>query len=415
MTDLTTGSRYYLKNNQSTETLVPDELTGELMRESQVHFLHLNAVEVAVQLTLQDFAIFTQIESTEYVDDLFQLHSKYGTPHLTQFSEVTSLSFSLSYPSNRSVSCSLGSSDWFPCSWWTARCSGWWRRSARSRISCGGCEPSNNSSKSPASAKSARTSTRCSTSYRGWATAPCLVSSRRGRSCPASTSDSSRTCRISWIHPATCPNTAISSPAKPFNLPWSVPFHCRLSLCHCWLDPIGSVGSLLFSFLFFFFSGINIRWLWGCRFRSSRWWRRTWRSSTWATTRASTVSSTSRSCAWSPRRCDPCRTCARRPTTCSPCSSWAVSLRQPPWWPWISWRPDREWPVALPTITVTTTCRRRRPPRSSVARSRRPCLRPRRCSKRPRWSAVSKPTSPTWRFLHASESFWYIYMIECTE
>ena len=111
MTDLTTGSRYYLKNNQSTETLVPDELTGELMRESQVHFLHLNAVEVAVQLTLQDFAIFTQIESTEYVDDLFQLHSKYGTPHLTQFSEVTSLSFSLSYPSNRSASCSMGSSD----------------------------------------------------------------------------------------------------------------------------------------------------------------------------------------------------------------------------------------------------------------------------------------------------------------
>ena len=82
------ASRYYLKNNQSTETLVPDELAGELMRESQVQFLHLNAVEVAVQLTLQDFAIFTQIESTEYVDDLFQLRSKYGTPHLSQFSEV---------------------------------------------------------------------------------------------------------------------------------------------------------------------------------------------------------------------------------------------------------------------------------------------------------------------------------------
>ena len=67
---------------------MPDELAGELMRESQVHFLQLNAVEVAVQLTLQDFAIFTQIESTEYVDDLFQLRSKYGTPHLSQFSEL---------------------------------------------------------------------------------------------------------------------------------------------------------------------------------------------------------------------------------------------------------------------------------------------------------------------------------------
>ena len=87
------ASRYYLKNNQSTETLVPDELAGELMRESQVHFLHLNAVEVAVQLTLQDFAIFTQIESTEYVDDLFSLRSKYGTPHLSQFSEVCRTKF----------------------------------------------------------------------------------------------------------------------------------------------------------------------------------------------------------------------------------------------------------------------------------------------------------------------------------
>jgi Rap guanine nucleotide exchange factor 2 len=94
---ISVASRYYLKNNHSTETLVPDELAGELMLQSQVQFLHLNAVEVAVQLTLQDFAIFTQIESTEYVDDLFQLRSKYGTPHLSQFSEVShfDLRFSL--------------------------------------------------------------------------------------------------------------------------------------------------------------------------------------------------------------------------------------------------------------------------------------------------------------------------------
>lgn len=80
--------RYYLKDNLSTETLVPDDLKTELAKESQVQFLQLNAVEVAVQLTLQDFAIFTQIESTEYIDDLFQLRSKYGTPRLTEFSEV---------------------------------------------------------------------------------------------------------------------------------------------------------------------------------------------------------------------------------------------------------------------------------------------------------------------------------------
>ncbi|XP_048525291.1 rap guanine nucleotide exchange factor 6 isoform X5 [Dendroctonus ponderosae] len=79
------SSRYYLKTNGITETLVPDELAPELVRESAVHFLQLNAVEVAIQLTLQDFSIFRQIEPTEYIDDLFQLKSRYGTPMLDQF------------------------------------------------------------------------------------------------------------------------------------------------------------------------------------------------------------------------------------------------------------------------------------------------------------------------------------------
>ncbi|XP_063217155.1 rap guanine nucleotide exchange factor 6-like [Bacillus rossius redtenbacheri] len=82
------SSRYYLKTNGTTETMVSDELAPELVRESQVHFLQLNAVEVAIQLTLQDFSIFRQIESTEYVDDLFELKSRYGTPMLSQFAEL---------------------------------------------------------------------------------------------------------------------------------------------------------------------------------------------------------------------------------------------------------------------------------------------------------------------------------------
>ncbi|XP_058810856.1 rap guanine nucleotide exchange factor 2-like isoform X2 [Phymastichus coffea] len=82
------SSRYYLKTNGVSETLVADEQAPELVRESQVHFLQLNAVEVAFQLTLQDFSIFRQIESTEYVDDLFELKSKYGVPMLSQFAEL---------------------------------------------------------------------------------------------------------------------------------------------------------------------------------------------------------------------------------------------------------------------------------------------------------------------------------------
>ncbi|XP_015589946.1 rap guanine nucleotide exchange factor 2 isoform X3 [Cephus cinctus] len=82
------SSRYYLKTNGVSETLVADEQAPELVRESQVHFLQLNAVEVAIQLTLQDFSIFRQIESTEYVDDLFELKSRYGVPMLSQFAEL---------------------------------------------------------------------------------------------------------------------------------------------------------------------------------------------------------------------------------------------------------------------------------------------------------------------------------------
>ncbi|XP_051170820.1 rap guanine nucleotide exchange factor 2-like isoform X3 [Leptopilina boulardi] len=82
------SSRYYLKTNGISETLVADDQAPELIRESQVHFLQLNAVEVAIQLTLQDFSIFRQIESTEYVDDLFELKSRYGIPMLSQFAEL---------------------------------------------------------------------------------------------------------------------------------------------------------------------------------------------------------------------------------------------------------------------------------------------------------------------------------------
>ncbi|XP_068150276.1 rap guanine nucleotide exchange factor 2 isoform X2 [Drosophila tropicalis] len=82
------AARYYLKLNDSTEPLVPDELALELVRESGVYFLQLNAYELAIQLTLQDFSNFRQIESTEYIDELFELQSKYGVPMLSKFSEL---------------------------------------------------------------------------------------------------------------------------------------------------------------------------------------------------------------------------------------------------------------------------------------------------------------------------------------
>ncbi|XP_013407362.1 rap guanine nucleotide exchange factor 2 isoform X1 [Lingula anatina] len=82
------NGRYYLKNNMSTETLVPDELASELMKEGQISFLQLKSIEIATQLTLEDFHIFANIEATEYIDDLFDLPSKYGTPNILQFQEL---------------------------------------------------------------------------------------------------------------------------------------------------------------------------------------------------------------------------------------------------------------------------------------------------------------------------------------
>jgi Rap guanine nucleotide exchange factor 2 len=37
---------------------------------------------------VEDFTIFRQIEATEYVDDLFDIKSRYGTPCLTHFCEL---------------------------------------------------------------------------------------------------------------------------------------------------------------------------------------------------------------------------------------------------------------------------------------------------------------------------------------
>jgi Rap guanine nucleotide exchange factor 2 len=66
------ASRYYVKNVQSSESLLPDEAIADLTKEALVNMLQLNPVEVATQLMVEDFTIFRQIEAIEYVDDLFE-------------------------------------------------------------------------------------------------------------------------------------------------------------------------------------------------------------------------------------------------------------------------------------------------------------------------------------------------------
>ncbi|KAJ8266884.1 hypothetical protein GJAV_G00135780 [Gymnothorax javanicus] len=89
------NGRYYLKSNMETETLCSDEDAQELLRESQISLLQLSTVELAAQLSMRDFELFRNIESTEYVEDLFKLTppaTRSGASgsggHLKQFEEL---------------------------------------------------------------------------------------------------------------------------------------------------------------------------------------------------------------------------------------------------------------------------------------------------------------------------------------
>ncbi|XP_041656785.1 rap guanine nucleotide exchange factor 6 isoform X2 [Cheilinus undulatus] len=82
------NGRYYLKNNMETETLCSDDDAQDLLRESQISLLQLSTMEVAAQLSMRDFELFRNIESTEYVDDLFKIDTSMGSGNLKQFEEV---------------------------------------------------------------------------------------------------------------------------------------------------------------------------------------------------------------------------------------------------------------------------------------------------------------------------------------
>ena len=83
--------RYYIKHETQTAPLLPDSMLDDIVHESQLHFLQLNCVEVATQLTLRDFQCFRDIQQSEYIIDLFKLHSNDARPqtsHLDSFTEA---------------------------------------------------------------------------------------------------------------------------------------------------------------------------------------------------------------------------------------------------------------------------------------------------------------------------------------
>ncbi|XP_033643889.1 rap guanine nucleotide exchange factor 6-like isoform X2 [Asterias rubens] len=80
--------RLFLRNNMASETLMPDEVAVELLKDSQVTFLQLDSTEVSSQLTLSDYNIFQAIESTDYIEDLFHLKSTEKNNRLQLFEEL---------------------------------------------------------------------------------------------------------------------------------------------------------------------------------------------------------------------------------------------------------------------------------------------------------------------------------------
>lgn len=76
----------------------------DLHKESEVSLLQLNPVELALQLTLEDYAAFRQIEMTEFIDELFTLDSRFGMPNLSLFAELVNReTVSFSYNSHKNI------------------------------------------------------------------------------------------------------------------------------------------------------------------------------------------------------------------------------------------------------------------------------------------------------------------------
>ncbi|KAL9979326.1 hypothetical protein ACROYT_G016974 [Oculina patagonica] len=81
------NGRYYLKNNNVSSQLLPDEAAQELAKESHFTLLQIKPRDVAKELTLQDFEVFRSIDPREYIYKLWNFGPKL-TENLRKFSEI---------------------------------------------------------------------------------------------------------------------------------------------------------------------------------------------------------------------------------------------------------------------------------------------------------------------------------------
>ncbi|KAL5249349.1 hypothetical protein ACHWQZ_G018268 [Mnemiopsis leidyi] len=84
---LSLSSRYYLKDNRKTESLVQEHVAQDMLRDTVTNFLLLDPEEIARQITLNSFEVFKKIRPVEYVTDLFGLKSGFGQDNIEKFAE----------------------------------------------------------------------------------------------------------------------------------------------------------------------------------------------------------------------------------------------------------------------------------------------------------------------------------------
>ena len=67
--------RYYIKNTICADQLLESQAAiNDLAKESDVHLLDLNALELATQLMVNDFTVFRQIGTYHYIIILLNIH-----------------------------------------------------------------------------------------------------------------------------------------------------------------------------------------------------------------------------------------------------------------------------------------------------------------------------------------------------
>ncbi|XP_047125253.1 rap guanine nucleotide exchange factor 6 [Hydra vulgaris] len=82
------NSRYYIKASIS-EGPISDEVAQEIAREANFNLLQLTPLDVAKELTLQDFDLFRNVDSREYIYNLFESNNERKSKNLRCVEQTT--------------------------------------------------------------------------------------------------------------------------------------------------------------------------------------------------------------------------------------------------------------------------------------------------------------------------------------